>query len=320
MNSIQNAFSAGFRVINVGPGSHSVSAISDEVCLIFHPGQHSLTNAPVQADRAISIRGLNPVPNKFSSVGAAYITAPGSVSSYFNVGFLDQSVYPRGTHVSNLMFDMNRPTGQAIFFTSLNYGTVEDNVFLAPAGTYKTAYGLKNYMVPGSVEPDNDGDMSWNRWHRNWAIGCPLLWSYNHRNQWSNRNDFTDNVGTANGVNGSLPYLRIQNRSPGWLISGNHFEDLSSSAAAAIHCGPNNNGHYILGNSFDNINTTNNIAILCDDIAAGIIFHSRGASSTNGELRMINIENTADKTYSGEWNLEDNAKNRIVVIDRYDNL
>jgi hypothetical protein len=315
-DSIQNGISAGFLHLRVAAGTHTVSSISARVTLEFMPGTHIFQNAPVTMSQTVFnlISSQRRAPS-LDGVGAAKITAPGTVASFFNQTVPTDNVY--GGLVRGLWFDMSKISAAAVDFGNVNMFKVEDNI--GYRASYSPVYMFRSEVVDITGKSE---DSSYGRVMRNIAWNCGLMSDNNPSVAPINRWNWRDNVCVAPSGDATVPFINKQrDRHQGILLEGNTFDGMGSGGSA-VYFGRSHSVDAI-GNHVANCNTTENVWLDCDNQGtadadysmSSHVIHARGVDAQGGLVRFNTTVFPA-----GVESYEPTHKIRADIIDYQDNL
>jgi len=300
--TISAAMGTGAYRIHVGAGTHSISAIDSPVTLLLYPGTHSFSNAPVTSDTPFVLRNVSGenANKRYTSTGGVTVTAPSSVTDFFQVGGSGYNSY--GGLVEGIRFDVTKITRSAFYSMNLNHMCVR-YCSLNSAGTpvnRKLIYADQQLAAGGY-------DNSWWRVQGNWTNYAQLLYADSGYG-WINRWVVSDNVcdGGYDGNAMDSPFIEFNDRAQGMVVRDNSLEGIQASGVGAIYFVGRNNNCTIANNHFEFI-LSGSYAVKAPDISSSIIEFNCGATSANG---TISINGTA---YSTDTNAFDSQSTHILV-------
>lgn len=309
MQHIQNAVSAGFDHIVVAPGTHNVSSITDQTTIEFMPGTHTFSNAPVSVTKPVNLISAQLHPPALDGTGAAKITAPSSVNSFFSYDTASSAIF--GGYIRGLWFDLSKiNSGRgAIEFHAVNDAVWEDCI------GYRATYGNRYLFYMGT----NDGgdDQSWNHLHRNTSWNAGMFYGVvlpETHNRWTWR----DNVSVAPNGDASARFYNLQDtRHQGQLFEGLTLEGSTASAGIFIDRAKMITA---IGNHVSGMNNPANIFIHADVASTGPIsshfIHARGINAQGGTIKP----DTSSPPTPGTETYDSAKDNRFDIIDYQDNI
>lgn len=312
--TIGAAISAGFRVIHVGAGNHSWTGTSANVTLVFHPGVHTFTNAPVVCTGSIGLVGLTPPVQHVDVTEGSAVLKGNNTTDIFQIG--QSSTQHWGGVVRNLKFDAATFTRAALYALNTNMIDVDYNVIYS-ASWVSDVYLL--YTVQEAVATTQDN--SWSRVTRNTTVGAALLYTYPGWG-WTNRFNVSGNRGYARGgADITNPFIYMEGgNDQGHAITNNSFEGNGPASGVDnipfIYLPGKHQWLHVAGNAFEHTDSTDRIAMhfgdTGNDIANSVIIASLGDTAAAG---YVKINGT---TYTTATNIQgtDTGKNQIIIAGR----